>query len=95
VVALGVVVLNELAYDAAQMTFDLGQDLGIAARRLLSTSLARHLGCSPAMLAVVRDPEPDAWDDLGPPRLLWYGVPLPTDVSLSHDGRFVAFAACL
>jgi len=70
-------------------------DLGRAARRLLVTSLARSFRCSAAMLAVVRNVEPEAWDDLGPPRLLRYGKPLDVDVSLSHDGRFVAFAACL
>jgi phosphopantetheinyl transferase (holo-ACP synthase) len=80
---------------AVAASIDPTQDPGIAARRLLSTSLARHLHCSAAMLAVVRDAEPAAWDDLGPPRLLRYGLPLATDVSLSHDGRFVAFAACL
>jgi len=72
-----------------------GDDLGIAARRLLVTSLARSFRCSPAMLAIVRDYAPDAWDNLGPPRLLRYGTPVDVDVSLSHDGRFVAFAACL
>jgi phosphopantetheinyl transferase (holo-ACP synthase) len=70
-------------------------DMSAAARRLLAASLGRRLRCSPAMLAVVRDAEPESWDDLGPPRLLRCGLPVETDVSLSHDGRFVAFAACL
>jgi phosphopantetheinyl transferase (holo-ACP synthase) len=80
---------------AVAAAVDPAVDAGVAVRRLLSTSLARHLRCSAAMLAVVRDPAPEAWDDLGPPRLLRYGLPLATDVSLSHDGRFVAFSACL
>ncbi len=74
---------------------DPSEDLGIAARRLLVRSLTRDLHCSPAMLAVVRDPAPDAWDDLGPPRLLRYGLPVAVDVSLSHDGRFVGCSAYL
>ncbi len=71
------------------------EDPGAAARRLLATSVGRRLRCSPATLTVVRDADPAAWDDLGPPRLLREGAPVETDVSLSHDGRFVAFAACL
>jgi phosphopantetheinyl transferase (holo-ACP synthase) len=70
-------------------------DPSIAVRRLVAISLARRFGSSPAMLAIVRDPSPEAWDDLGPPRLLRCGVPLDIDVSLSHDGRFAAFAACI
>jgi phosphopantetheinyl transferase (holo-ACP synthase) len=70
-------------------------DPSIAVRRLVAVSLARRFGSSPAMLAIVRDPAPEAWDDLGPPRLLRCGVPLDIDVSLSHDGRFAAFAACI
>jgi phosphopantetheinyl transferase (holo-ACP synthase) len=70
-------------------------DAGLAVRRLVVTTLARRLGCSPSTLAIVRDPEPAAWDDLGPPRLLRGGLPMVGDLSLSHDGRFVAFAASL
>ena len=33
------------------------------------------------MLAVVRDPAPDAWDDLGPPRLLRCGLPVAVVVT--------------
>jgi hypothetical protein len=72
-----------------------GTDPRMAVRRLLATRLARLLRCSAAMLAVVRDPAPESWDDLGPPRLLRYGVPVEADVSLSHDGGFVGFSACV
>lgn len=41
---------------------------------------------------IARAPRPESWDDLGPPRVLRAGAPLPIDVSLSHDGRFTAFA---
>ncbi len=69
-----------------------GADLGVEARGLLARSLAPRLGCSPSVLTVVREGDPASWDDLGPPRLLCAGTPVDLDVSLSHDGRFVAFA---
>ena len=77
---------------AAQV--DPAEDAGTAVRRLVAVSLGRRFASSPAMLAIVRDPAPEAWDDLGPPRLLRCGLPLDLDVSLSHDGRFAAFTAC-
>jgi hypothetical protein len=43
---------------------------------------------------VVRDPVPGAWDGFGPPRVEHRGQLMAgTDVSLSHDGPFVAVAA--
>jgi phosphopantetheinyl transferase (holo-ACP synthase) len=66
---------------------------GIAVRHLATTSLANLLGCTSGALTIAREPEPLAWDDLGPPRLLLAGLPLDLDLSLSHDGRFVGFAA--
>jgi phosphopantetheinyl transferase (holo-ACP synthase) len=80
---------------AIAASIDPSVDPSIAVRRLVAVSLARRFGSSPAMLAIVRDPSPEAWDDLGPPRLLRCGLPLDIDVSLSHDGRFAAFAACI
>ena len=80
---------------AVATEIDAALDPGVAVRRLVAVSLARRFGSSAAMLAIVRDPAPDAWDDLGPPRLLRCGIPLDVDVSLSHDGRFAAFAACV
>lgn len=41
---------------------------------------------------VERAEAPGSWDGRGPPTLSRHGKPLPLDVSLSHDGRFVAFA---
>lgn len=41
-------------------------------------------------LAIEREPRAGSWDGFGPPRVA--GAP-DVDVSLSHDGRFAAFAA--
>jgi phosphopantetheinyl transferase (holo-ACP synthase) len=63
------------------------------ARAVLCDLLATALGCAPGELAIVRDPSPGAWDGYGPPRVLRGGEPVDADVSLSHDGAFVAAAA--
>lgn len=44
-------------------------------------------------LSIVRAPAPERWDGAAPPRVLRHGVPLALDVSLSHDGRFIAWAS--
>jgi phosphopantetheinyl transferase (holo-ACP synthase) len=53
--------------------------------------LLRSLGGG-SELEVVRTPDATRWDGLGAPRVLRDGQPLEVDVSLSHDGRFVACA---
>ena len=63
------------------------------ARAVLRDLVATALGCAPGELEVVRDAVPGAWDGQGPPRILRAGAPVDADVSLSHDGRFVAAAA--
>jgi phosphopantetheinyl transferase (holo-ACP synthase) len=67
-----------------------GMDPGLAARRLLLTRLGL------VGFEVRREPNPGSWDGYGPPRLvsLQAARGQPRDISLSHDGRFVAFAAC-
>jgi phosphopantetheinyl transferase (holo-ACP synthase) len=70
-----------------------GADLGVEARGLLRTSIARRLGWRESDLAVVRPPRAESFDGLAPPALLREGRPTGIDVSLSHDGRYVAFAA--
>ena len=70
-------------------------DLGVDARAFLCRSVAPILGSSPDTLSVARAPDAEAWDGYAPPRLLVAGAPAPMDVSLSHDGRFVAFAAAI
>jgi phosphopantetheinyl transferase (holo-ACP synthase) len=70
-----------------------GEDPSVAARALLRRTLAPALACGPDDLEVVRDPAPGSWTGQGPPRLLLKGAPLDLDLSLSHDGRFVAFAS--
>jgi phosphopantetheinyl transferase (holo-ACP synthase) len=57
---------------------------GRAVRRLAIGALAPWLGAEERDLAFVREGRV--------PRLHWRGSPAPVDVSLSHHGRFVAFA---
>lgn len=64
-----------------------------AGRTLLREALARAHDCTPDEIEVARTELPDSWDGFGPPRVLLRGAPIARDVSLSHDGRFVAFAA--
>lgn len=69
-----------------------GEDLSAAARALLLREVSARVGCATEALEVVREPDPRRWDGLGPPRVLCGGAVLPLDVSLSHDGGFVAWA---
>jgi phosphopantetheine--protein transferase-like protein len=78
---------------AAASTVPRGADPGVAARDLLKTAVAARIGCSAGDLAIVRDKVDGSWDGFGPPRLFRGGRPIGADVSLSHDGGFVAFAA--
>ena len=62
-----------------------GGDPGVAARRLAAAAIGRALGLDPAQVEIVRRPPVatfrDRRDEVG--------------VSLSHHGRFVAFACAL
>jgi len=69
----------------AQLETTEDPSLGVRAR-LLSA-----LGGDPE-LSVVREPRAASWDGFGPPRVLCGGRPVGLDVSLSHDGCFVAWA---
>jgi phosphopantetheinyl transferase (holo-ACP synthase) len=64
-----------------------GVDPSAAARALL----VRRLGGQG--LTVERAPLPGSWNGFGPPKLFRDGVEVNLDISLSHDGRFVGFAA--
>lgn len=44
-------------------------------------------------LTVEREPQPGSWNGFGPPKLFRDGTRVNLDISLSHDGRFVAYAA--
>jgi phosphopantetheinyl transferase (holo-ACP synthase) len=68
------------------------EDESERARGLLCRLVARDAGLDVGALCVVRDRAPHAWDGFGPPRIELRGRPLGSDVSLSHDGRFVAAA---
>lgn len=70
-----------------------GADLSIAVRELLRQRVSDELGCAPDQLGVERTPAPGSWTGSGPPWLTRDGARTDTDISLSHDGRFVAFAA--
>lgn len=72
---------------------DASADHSLCARTLLRTSLGRALDCDPEDLEVVRPKVVGSWDGYGPPQLLTRGALREADVSLSHDGRFVACAA--
>jgi phosphopantetheine--protein transferase-like protein len=78
---------------AVASTLPRGADPGVAARDLLKTAMAARIGCSVSDLKIVRDKVDASWDGFGPPRVLHHGRPVEADVSLSHDGAFVAFAA--
>lgn len=56
-------------------------------RGALLREIARRLDCPVGDLSVVKNP-----DGLGAPRVLFRGDLLAAEVSLSHDGRFAAFA---
>jgi phosphopantetheinyl transferase (holo-ACP synthase) len=67
---------------------------GAAARELLCELVGAATGYPVSELEVVRDPVPGAWDGFGPPRVEHRGSSvIGADVSLSHDGPFVAAAA--
>jgi phosphopantetheinyl transferase (holo-ACP synthase) len=63
-----------------------------AVRELATRVVADHLGLDREGLAVERAEDDRFRDGLGPPRLLHDGVPLDLDLSLSHDGPWVACA---
>jgi phosphopantetheinyl transferase (holo-ACP synthase) len=65
------------------------------ARALLCALVADAASCELSELQVVRDRRDGAWDGFGPPRVERAGRPIEADVSLSHDGEFVAAAALL
>jgi hypothetical protein len=60
-------------------------DPGVAARRLAATAIGSALGLAPAGLRIVGRP----------PMAIDRGRRLESDLSLSHHGRFVAFACTL
>ncbi len=63
-----------------------------AGRELCCRMAAAALGVSGAELSIERRPSAAAYDGFEPPRLCDKGVPTGLDVSLSHDGRYVAAA---
>lgn len=68
------------------------EDLSVHVRRLLCKTVSDRKACRPEDIAVVRDLAPGSWSGFGPPYVTVKGERLDADVSLSHDGRFVACA---
>mgnify|MGYP002640358641 CR=1 FL=1 len=64
----------------------------VAARDLAVRLAAGRLGLAPATLSVDRETDRRFRDDLAPPGMLHDGQRLAVDVSLSHDGPWVACA---
>jgi hypothetical protein len=62
-------------------------------RALLTHRIAAASDCARSDLMVVRPLSADAWTGLGPPELHHRGERARWDVSLSHDGRWIAAAA--
>jgi hypothetical protein len=71
-----------------------GADPSEAVRALVARVVGARLGVPASEIAIERTPRHDAYDGLGPPRLVVRGEPSPLDLSMSHDGRFVSFAVC-
>jgi phosphopantetheinyl transferase (holo-ACP synthase) len=90
--------VHALAYSGNRPTWAVARASGDAsedARRLLRGHLAPQFQCRAEELAIIRDPTPGSWDGFAPPRVSLRGAPVAIDVSLSHDGGFVACAADL
>jgi phosphopantetheinyl transferase (holo-ACP synthase) len=87
-----------VAMVARRPTLDSPADLeteGVAARALLCALVGAATGHAAGELEVVRDPVAGGWDGFGPPRVECRGTVVGVDVSLSHDGPFVAAAMIL
>lgn len=69
-----------------------GADASAAVRAAVCAAAAERLGCAPDAVRVARDPVPGGWTGRGPPYLLAGNRRASVDISLSHDGRFFAFA---
>ncbi|MBI2378274.1 MAG: 4'-phosphopantetheinyl transferase superfamily protein [Deltaproteobacteria bacterium] len=70
-----------------------GEDESESARRLLIRVMAPRIGCAESELRVERAPAPHHLSGFLPPVLYSALGRVPWDVSLSHDGGFLAVAA--
>jgi phosphopantetheinyl transferase len=65
------------------------KDASLFLRQSLAQGLIAHLHLNPSNIKIKREKEQSG---LGPPRLYMGGKKSVIDISLSHDGRFVAYA---
>ena len=79
--------LHRLCHRVKRLEEPKGSDPSAFVRRVLLGEIARRLDCPVGDLSVVKNQAGS-----GAPHILLRGVPLAAEVSLSHDGRFVAFA---
>ena len=68
-------------------------DQSRAVRSLCRRLTSGVLGCVPSELEIVRESTPWTYSGHGPPLLRLRGKDVGVDISLSHDGRFVAVVA--
>jgi hypothetical protein len=76
---------DRLCHGVATVAGD--EDLSSFGRRHFLKTVASFAGCPVEVLSIARNP-----DGTGAPRLILRGRPLDAPFSLSHDGRFTAFA---
>jgi phosphopantetheine--protein transferase-like protein len=79
--------LHRLCHRVKRLEETKGSDPSAFVRRVLLGEIARRLDCPVGDLSVVKNQAGS-----GAPHILLRGVPLAAEISLSHDGRFVAFA---
>ncbi|MFZ5572539.1 MAG: 4'-phosphopantetheinyl transferase superfamily protein [Thermodesulfobacteriota bacterium] len=60
-----------------------------SARAMATRAIAAHLHTSESRLRIVRH---ESGRRLGPPKIFQDRIPVPLDISLSHDGRFAGYA---
>ncbi len=84
--------LSDIVYGWEEITTD-GSPVSVresqAVRKVAGVRLAAHLNCNPGDIRILRQTGPSGQ---GPPVVYLRDKREPVDISLSHDGRFVAYA---
>jgi phosphopantetheinyl transferase (holo-ACP synthase) len=84
--------LGEIGSDEEHFSYSLAEQESLAARKLIKNRIASCLGRNPDDIHVVYEND---HRDQGPPKVSFKGQKDPIDISLSHDGRFAAYAFLL